>query len=114
VVVGHLTGFVLPAIVLMIGTPFIALSFVAIGVVFADLSAGSTRGVTMGMYGTVLFGGLSIGPVAFGPIVQTYGYSAGFTACAVVAMALVVVMAAMQTEPIRRRLAAEVPPAPGA
>ncbi|HEV8596312.1 MAG TPA: MFS transporter, partial [Candidatus Dormibacteraeota bacterium] len=55
-VVGHLTGFLVPAIVLLIGTPFIALSFVAIGVVFADLSSASTRGVTMGMYGTVLFG----------------------------------------------------------
>src|SRR5260370_10066591 len=29
--------------------------FVAIGVVFADLSAVSTRGVTMGVYGTILF-----------------------------------------------------------
>ena len=113
-VIGHLTGFALPAIALVIGTPFIAISFVAIGVVFADLSTGSTRGVTMGMYGTVLFGGLSIGPLAFGPIVQAYSYAAGFTACAVVAMALVVVMAAMQAEPLRRRFAAEAPPAPGA
>jgi MFS family permease len=110
-VVGHLTGFLVPAIVLLIGTPFIALSFVAIGVVFADLSSASTRGVTMGMYGTVLFGGLSFGPLIFGPIVQGYGYAAGFTACAVVAMVLVLVMAAMQAEPVRRRSAAQVPPA---
>jgi MFS family permease len=113
VVVGHLTGFVLPAIALVIGTPFIALSFVAVGVVFADLATGSTRGVAMGMYGTVLFGGLSIGPLLFGPIVQGYGYAAGFTACAIVAMLLVVVMAIMQAEPIRRRSAAQAPPAPG-
>jgi len=113
-VIGHLYGFALPAIALIIGTPFIALAFVAMGVVFADLSTSSTRGVTMGMYGTILFGGLSIGPLVFGPIVQAYGYSAGFTACAVAAMALVLVMAAMQAEPIRRRSAAEAPPAPGA
>jgi len=105
VVLGHLNGFVMPAILLAIGTPFIALSFVAIGVVFADLSNMSTRGVTMGMYGTVLFGGLSLGPLLFGPIVQGYGYAAGFTTCAIVAMALVVVMAALQAEPVRRRIA---------
>jgi MFS family permease len=113
VVFGHLTGFLFPAIALAIGTPFIALSFIAIGVVFADLSSTSTRGVTMGMYGTVLFGGLAIGPLIFGPIVQGYGYAAGFTACAVSAMALILVMTAMQAEPIRRRLAPVPPPAPG-
>jgi len=103
VIFGHLSGFLLPAILLVIGTPFIALSFVAIGVVFADLSTGSTRGVTMGMYGTVLFGGLSVGPLVFGPIVQGYGYAAGFTACAVASMALVLVMSVMQSDQVRRR-----------
>jgi MFS family permease len=113
VVLGHLTGFVGPAIVLVIGTPFMATAFVAIGVVFADLSSTSTRGVTMGMYGTVLFVGLSAGPLIFGPVVQNAGYAAGFTACAVVATALGVVMAAMHAEPLRRREAPLPPPAPG-
>ena len=113
-VIGHLSGFIGPAIALVIGTPFIALAFVAMNVVFADLSTGSTRGVTMGMYGTVLFAGLSFGPLVFGPLVQSYGYSTGFTACAIVAMALVLVMVAMQVEPMRRHSAAEVPPSPGA
>jgi len=113
VVLGHLTGFVGPAIVLVIGTPFMATAFVAIGVVFADLSSTSTRGVTMGMYGTILFVGLSAGPLIFGPVVQNAGYAAGFTACAVVATALGVVMAAMNAEPLRRREAPLPPPAPG-
>jgi MFS family permease len=114
VVLGHLTGFVGPAIVLVIGTPFMATAFVAIGVVFADLSATSTRGVTMGMYGTILFVGLSAGPLIFGPVVQNAGYAAGFTACAVVATALGVVMAAIHAEPLRRRNEAPLPPpAPG-
>jgi MFS family permease len=113
VVLGHLTGFVGPAIVLVIGTPFMATAFVAIGVVFADLSSTSTRGVTMGMYGTILFVGLSAGPLIFGPVVQNAGYAAGFTACAVVATALGVVMAAMHAEPLRRREARLPPPAPG-
>ena len=103
IVLGHLTGFLWPAIVLGVGTPFLAASFVAIGVVFGDLSVASTRGVTMGMYGTILFLGLALGPLVFGPIVQGYGYAAGFTACAVASVALVAVMAAMQSELLRRR-----------
>ena len=105
VVVGHLTGFLLPAIVIALGTPFIASAFVAAGVVFGDLSSASTRGVTMGIYGTELFLGLAAGPLLFGPVVQTYGYAAGFTACAVAAVALVSVMAAMQAGPSLRRTA---------
>ncbi len=114
VVLGHLTGFVGPAVVLAIGTPFMATAFVAMGVVFADLSAASTRGVTMGMYGTILFLGLSAGPLTFGPLVQTFGYAAGFTACAAVATALAIVMAGFHAEPLRRRSEAPLPPpAPG-
>ena len=96
VVLGHLSGFLWPAVVVAAGTPFMAIAFVAIGVVFGDLSGASTRGVTMGIYGTVLFLGLSIGPLLFGPIVQGSGYAAGFTGCAIVAVLLALVMAAMQ------------------
>ena len=103
IVLGHLTGFLWPAIVLAAGTPFLAAGFVAIGVVFGDLSVASTRGVTMGMYGTVLFLGLSLGPLFFGPVVQSYGYAAGFTTCAVTSVVLVAVMAVIQSEQTRRR-----------
>jgi MFS family permease len=114
VFLGHQTGFVGPAIVVAIGTPFMAATFVAIGTVFGDLSAASTRGVTMGMYGTVLFLGLSAGPLAFGPIVQDFGYAAGFTACSAASAALVLVMAAVHLEPQRRRAEVPLPPlAPG-
>jgi len=102
-VLGHLNGFFWPAVVLVIGTPFMAAAFVAMGVVFGDLSNSSTRGVTMGMYGTILFLGLALGPLAYGPIVQGYGYAAGFTVCAVVSVLLVIVMAATQSEQVRRR-----------
>ncbi len=111
VVLGHLSGFWGPAILLIIATPFIATVYVAIGVVFADLSATSTRGVAMGMYGTVLFLGLAAGPLIFGPLVQNYGYAAGFTACASVAAALALVMAAFHAEPLRRRAEVSLPPA---
>jgi MFS family permease len=109
IVIGHLTGFGGPAAVLAVGTPFIAASFVAIGVVFGDLSAGSTRGVTMGSYGSILFLGLSVGPLAFGPIVQADGYAAGFTACAAGAVILATVMAALNVEPVRRRMEVALP-----
>ena len=110
IVLGHLSGFWAPVVLLVIGTPFIATVYVAIGVVFGDLSAASTRGVTMGAYGTVLFLGLAAGPLVFGPIVQSYGYAAGFTTCAVVAMALALVMAAFHAEPLRRRSEIALPP----
>lgn len=110
IILGHLTGFVAPAIVLVVATPFMATVYVAMGVVFADLSAASTRGVAMGMYGTILFLGLTAGPLIFGPVIQAYGYAAGFTACAVVAIALALVMATFQVEPLRRRAAVRLPP----
>jgi MFS family permease len=111
VVLGHVTGFVGPAIVLALGTPLMAISFVAMGVVFGDLSAASTRGVTMGIYGTIIFGGLAAGPLLFGPIVQAYGYAAGFTVCAAVSVLLVIVMAVLQIEPRRKRAEVPLPPA---
>lgn len=101
VVLGHQSGFLGPAIVLAAGTPFMAAAFVAIGVVFGDLSATSTRGVTMGTYGSILFIGLSAGPLIFGPIVQSFGYAAGFSSCAVVSVVLVMVMAGLLAEPRR-------------
>ena len=110
IVLGHLSGFWAPVILVVFATPFMATAFVAIGVVFGDLSVGSTRGVTMGAYGTVLFLGLATGPLVFGPIVQSNGYAAGFTACALVAMVLALVMTAFHAEPSRRRSGVPLPP----
>ena len=111
IVLGHLQGFVAPAVLMIITTPFMATAFVAMGVVFGNLSAASTRGVTMGVYGTVLFLALAAGPLLFGPIIQSNGYAAGFTACAAVSIALAFVMAAMHVEPLRRRAEVPLPPA---
>ena len=111
IVLGHLQGFLAPAVVMVVATPFMATAFVAIGVVFGNLSAASTRGVTMGFYGTVLFLALAAGPLMFGPIIQADGYAAGFTACAVVSIGLALVMAALHAEPLRRRAEVSLPPA---
>jgi MFS family permease len=114
IVLGHLGGFWAPVALLVVATPFMATVYVAIGTVFGDLSSGSTRGVTMGAYGTVLFLGLAAGPLAFGPIVQAYGYAAGFTACAGASIVLALVMAAFHAEPLRPRSEIPLPPpAPG-
>ena len=110
IVLGHLSGFWAPVALLVIATPFVATVYVAIATVFGDMSAGSTRGVTMGAYGTVLFLGLAAGPLVFGPIVQADGYAAGFTACAAVALVLAVVMAAFHAEPLRSRSEIPLPP----
>lgn len=98
IALGYTHGFVAPALVLVVGTPFMAAAFVTIGATFGELSLNSTRGVTMGMYGTILFAGLAAGPLIFGPIVQNVGYSAGFTACSIVAVLLLLVMAVLRTE----------------
>jgi MFS family permease len=111
IVLGHLSGFWAPAVVMVVATPFMAAAYVSMGVVFGNLSVASTRGVTMGAYGTVLFLALSAGPLIFGPLVQSSGYATGFTACAVVAIALASLMAAMNAEPLRRRSEIPLPPA---
>lgn len=95
-VLGHTTGFGVPALILVVATPFMAAAFVTIGVIFGELSKQSTRGLTMGMYGTILFAGLSAGPLGFGPIVQNVGYAAGFTACSITAVVLVLAMAPLR------------------
>lgn len=96
VALAHVTGFAMPALILVVATPFMAAAFVTVGVIFGELSSHSTRGVTMGMYGTVLFAGLSAGPLFFGPIVQNAGYAAGFTACSMTAVVLLLAMAVLR------------------
>ena len=58
-----------------------------------------------------LFLSLAAGPLAFGPVVQAYGYAAGFTACAALAIVLALVMAVLHSEPLRRRTEVPLPPA---
>ncbi|HLQ62949.1 MAG TPA: MFS transporter [Candidatus Acidoferrales bacterium] len=106
----HLGGFWTPTALLAVTVPFLATAFIAISVAFAALASPETRGVTMGLYSSVLFLGLALGPLAFGPIIAAAGYTAGFTACGVAAIALTVVMAVMHEPERRRRKAILVPP----
>jgi predicted MFS family arabinose efflux permease len=84
----HSTGFWIPTLLLVVGVPFIATAFVALSVSFSTLGPESGRGTAMGFYGAVLFGGLAAGPAIFGVVMQRAGYTAGFSACAITAVAL--------------------------
>lgn len=95
----HLSGF-WPATVLLAGSvPLLAITYLAISVVFSNLSTAETRGVAMGLYGVMLYLGLGLGPAAFGTVMEHTGYVAGFTACAVTGLAMAGVVAAVRRAP---------------
>lgn len=95
----HLSGF-WPATVLLAGSvPLLATTYLAISVVFSNLSTAETRGVAMGLYGVMLYLGLGLGPAAFGTVMEHAGYVAGFTACAMTGLAMAGVVAAVRRAP---------------
>jgi MFS family permease len=114
-VLPHLQGFWLPALVLVVPMPLLALAFIGVSVAFTNLATAESRGVAMGLYGMILFLGLGTGPLIFGPIMQNAGYVAGFTACAVVATAITLGVTIVGMEPVRsffrRRAVKPAPPA---
>lgn len=83
----HLHGFGGPALVLALGVPFSATTFIALSVTFANLSNNENRGLVMGVYSAVLFLGLGAGPAAYGPAIQQ-SYLLGFTICGLVGIAM--------------------------
>jgi MFS family permease len=112
----HLDGFWTTTAVLVAGVPLVATAYIALSVVFTGLSTKETRGVAMGLYGTVMFLGLGFGPAVFGPVMERGGYVAGFTACAATGLLLAGLVALLGRAPaLMRRPASAVPPAaPGA
>jgi MFS family permease len=116
-VLPHLQGFWLPAVFLVAPMPLLAIAFIGVTVAFSNLATPESRGVAMGLYGMILFLGLGLGPLLFGPIMQSAGYAAGFTACALVAAAITLAVTVAGMEPVRslrRRAVTPAPPAPGA
>lgn len=96
-VLPHTSGFWAPTLLLALAAPLIAVSYISLCVAFNGMATPQTRGVAMGLYGTVLYVGLGAGPAAFGTVMQDRGYSAGFTAAAVAGLigaALVALLAA--------------------
>jgi MFS family permease len=107
----HLTGFWPTTLLLVASVPVLATVYIALSVVFTNLATEETRGVTMGIYGSVLYLGLGAGPVIFGTVMERSGYVAGFTACAVTGLLLAGLVAVLRSEPLRRRSSAAMPPA---
>ena len=112
----HLDGFWTTTAVLVAGVPLVAIAYIALSVVFTGLSTHETRGVTMGLYGTVMFLGLGFGPAVFGPVMERGGYVAGFTACAATGLLLAGLVALLGRAPalVGRRASSAPPAAPGA
>ena len=109
----HLSGFWPTVTLLVLSVPLLAAVYVALSVVFSDLATEENRGVSMGIYGTVLFIGLGIGPAIFGPVMEHSGYAAGFTACALTGLLLAGLVALLRREPAGRRAATAGPASPG-
>jgi MFS family permease len=109
-VLPHLTGFWPTTALLVASVPVLATVYIALSVVFTNLATEETRGITMGIYGSVLYLGLGAGPVIFGTVMERSGYAAGFTACAVTGLLLAGLVAVLRSEPLRRRASAAMPP----
>jgi ACS family hexuronate transporter-like MFS transporter len=115
-VLPHTGGFWAPTILLSAAVPMLAIAYLALGVAFTNLAPENGTGVAMGLYGSVLFLGLGVGPLLFGGIMNSSGYVAGFSACAVTAIVIAVAELLVRAwEPALRRRPAVVlpPPAPG-
>jgi MFS family permease len=107
----HLSGFWPTVTLLVLSVPLVAAVYVALSVVFSDLATEETRGVSMGIYGTVLFLGLGIGPAIFGTVMERSGYVVGFTACALTGLLLAGLVAVLRRETAGRPAAAAAGPA---
>jgi MFS family permease len=108
-VLPHLGGFWPTTALLVLSVPLLATVYVALGVVFSNLATDETRGVSMGIYGTVLFLGLGVGPAIFGTVMERSGYVVGFTACAATGLLLAGLVALLRREPAGRQAPAAGP-----
>ena len=116
IVLPHLGGFWAPTVVLAVAVPFLATAYVALSVTFSSLAPRNGMGVAMGLYGSILFLGLGVGPAVFGEVMNRSGYVAGFTACGVatIAIALAGLLVRAYEPALRRQPAVVMPPsAPG-
>ena len=110
-VLPHLAGFWVPALLLVVTVPLIATAFIAIGLVFVQMATADSRGTAMGVYSAVLFLGLGAGPAIFAPLMNR-SFVFGFTACAIGGGLLAALSLFARTEPLGRRGAAALPPMP--
>jgi MFS family permease len=110
-VLPHLAGFWVPALLLVITVPMIATAFIAIGLVFVQMATADSRGTAMGVYSSVLFLGLGAGPAIFAPLMDR-SFVVGFTACAIAGALLAALSLLARREPLGRGRPLLVPPIP--
>lgn len=100
-VLPHMEGFWATTVLLTLSVPILATVYIALSVLFSNLSTAETRGIAMGVYGSVLYLGLGFGPAIFGAIMEHSGYLAGFTACAAAGLVLAALTAALRSSRVR-------------
>jgi MFS family permease len=105
-VLPHLQGFWATTLLLALSVPALATVYIALSVLFSGLGTAETRGVAMGVYGTVLYLGLGFGPAIFGAVMEHSGYLIGFTACAATGLLMAGLTAALRSRPAPRPVAA--------
>ncbi|MBO0685304.1 MAG: MFS transporter, partial [Candidatus Dormibacteraeota bacterium] len=101
------SGFWEPTLVLALAVGPTAATFISLGVTFQGFATTQARGLAMGLYNTVLFAGLGVGPVLFGSVIQKGGYVVGFTACAAAGLAFTLAIGLLRWLPqlaVRHRL----------
>ena len=75
----HVWGFWLPALLIFAGAPFVSAGIVAGNHGFTKVAAGGGGGAMMGVYTALSMGGQGVGPPLFAPLIQHSGWLIGFT-----------------------------------
>ncbi len=57
----------------------LSFAFVAIGAALSEATTPATRGLAMGGYSTAIYVGVGLASMGLGPVMATWGYTAGFT-----------------------------------
>jgi MFS family permease len=78
----HVWGFWLPALLIFAGAPFVSAGIVAGNHGFTKVAVGGGGGAMMGVYTALSMGGQGVGPPLFAPLIQHAGWLIGFTAAA--------------------------------
>jgi predicted MFS family arabinose efflux permease len=57
----------------------LSFAFVAVGAALSEATTPATRGLAMGGYSTAIYLGVGLASVGLGPVIASFGYTAGFT-----------------------------------
>lgn len=77
-VIGFLDSFLLLILPVSITGFGMGISFSAIGSLISEVVPANTRGTAMGLYSTLIYGGLMVSSVLTGPVIEISGYKAAY------------------------------------